>query len=479
MTPRHAILFALLPLAACSLQPVYERPALPVPASFPSGGIYPLPANAPLPVVRYQDIFGDARLQTLIAQALANNRDLRIAAANIAQTRALYRIQRAGLLPEVDAGAGISRVDRGSAGSTNTGAASRSTTYTANVGLTAFEIDLFGRVQSLGDAALNRYFATEAAAQATRLALVGDVADAWLSYAGDKSLLAIAERTADSAGKAVELTRRRLQGGVAPRIDLRQSELVLATAQSDLARLRTALAQDVNALQLLLGAPVDPALLPASIEAAGDTLAVLPSGLDSAVLLRRPDVAEAEYKLRAANADIGAARAELFPRVSLTAVVGFASNTLGALFSSGAFNYQVAPGISVPIFRAGAGQANVAASQAQRDALVANYERAIQAAFRDVADALARRGTIEAQWAADQRLVQASQDNQMLATARYRSGVDSFLQSLDAQRSLYTAERTLVQTALTRASNRVAVYRALGGDSLVQSQQASADLQAR
>ena len=464
---RHGLWIAMLSLAACSLQPVYERPAPPVPASFPSGGVYPLAAGEPIPAVRYQDVFVDDRLQALVAQALANNRDLRVAAANLARTRALYRIQRAGLLPEIDAQAGVSQVDRGSSrGGTGTATGTRSTTFTADVGITAFEIDLFGRVRSLGDAALNRYFATEAAAQATRLTLVGDVADAWLLYASDRSLLAIAERTADSAGKSVELTRRRLRGGVTPRIDLRQAELVLATAQSDLARLQTALAQDVNALQLLLGAPVDPALLPDSIEVAGGTLVELPTGLDSAVLLRRPDVAEAEYNLRAANADIGAARAELFPRVSLTAVVGFASNTLGSLFSSGAFNYQVAPGISFPIFRAGAGQANVEASRAQREALVASYERSIQTAFREVSDALARRGTIAAQLAADRRLLEASQDNFRLADARYRTGVDSFLQSLDAQRSLYSAERTLVQTALARASNRVAVYRALGGDRL-------------
>ncbi len=467
---RSALFTALLPLAACSLQPVYERPALPVPASFPGGGVYPPPATPQPPVVRFHDIFRDGRLQALITQALVNNRDLRIAAANIVQTRALYRIQRAGLLPEVDVSSGISRVGRASTGTATTGTAAgptASTSYTADIGINAFEIDLFGRVRSLSDAALHRFLATDAAAQATRLTLVGDIADAWLTSASDKSLLGIAERTAESAGRSVELTRRRLQGGVAPRTDLRQAELVLATAQSDLAQLRTALAQDLNALQLLVGAPVDPALLPDSIEAAGDTLAVMPAGLDSTVLLRRPDVAEAEYNLRAANADIGAARAELFPRVSLTALVGFASGTLGSLFSRDAFNYQVGPGVSYPIFRAGAGRANVVATQAQRDALVATYERAIQTAFRDVADALARRGTIDAQFDADQRLVEASQDNARLSDARYRTGVDSFLQSLDAQRSLYTAQRTLVRTELARASNRVAVYRALGGDNLV------------
>ncbi|MDQ2778707.1 MAG: efflux transporter outer membrane subunit [Pseudomonadota bacterium] len=456
----------LLSLTACSLQPVYERPPLPVPAALPEGGVYALAGAVAPPVVRYQDVYTDPRLQKLVERALLNNRDLRTAAANIERTRALYRIQRAALLPEVDANAGVSRIDRGTARGGTSGAATTSNTYSVDVGSTAFELDLFGRVRSLGDAALNRYFATDAAAQSTRLALVGDIGVAWLTYASDSSLLAIAERTAESAGRSVELTRRRLQGGVAPRIDVRQAELVLATAQSDVARQRTALAQDVNALQLLLGEPVDPALLPGSIDSAADTLADLPSGLDSAVLLRRPDVAQAEYNLRAANADIGAARAALFPRVSLTAVVGFASNTLGSLFSSGAFNYQLGPGIRYPIFQAGAGLANVEASRAQRDGLVASYERSIQNAFRDVADALARRGTIDEQLAASRRLVEASQDNFRLADARYRNGVANFLQSLDAQRSLYTAERTLAQTRLTQGLNRVAVYRALGGDTL-------------
>ncbi|MEO5733871.1 MAG: efflux transporter outer membrane subunit [Rubrivivax sp.] len=463
-------------LAGCSLQPIYERPPLPVPPQLPSGGVYPLANGEPVPVVRWQDVFTDPRLQRLIDRALLDNRDLRVAAASIARTQALYRIQRASLLPEIDAQAGVTRAERSSsgtttmAGSTGTSRASAgstvSSTYSVNVGTTAFEIDLFGRVRSLGDAALNRYFATEAAAQTTRLLLVGAVADAWLTYASDRSLLAIAERTAESAGRSVELTRQRLRGGVAPRTDLRQAELILATAQADLARLQTALAQDVHALQLLVGSPVGAGLLPESIEAAGLTLSDVPAGLDSAVLLRRPDVAQAEYNLLAANADIGVARAELFPRVSLTAVVGFASNTLGSLFDSGAFTWQVAPGIRYPIFRAGAAQATVEASRAQRDGLVASYERTIQTAFREVADALARRGTIDAQLAAGQRLLEASLDNFRLSDARYRNGVSSYLQTLDAQRSLYTAERSLVQTVLAQASMRVAFYRTLGGDQL-------------
>ena len=230
----------------------------------------------------------------------------------------------------------------------------------------------------------------------------------------------------------------------------------------------TALAQDVNALQLLVGAPVDAALLPASIEEAAATVAELPAGLDSAILLRRPDVVEAEYSLRAANAEIGAARAELFPRISLTGLIGLASNALSGLFTGGAFNYSAGANASYSIFRAGAGKANVAVTKAQRDAAVATYEKAIQTAFREVADALARRGTITDQLNATVALRAAAADNFQLSDKRYRGGIDSYLQSLDAQRSLYSAERTLVNTQLTRAANLVTLYRVLGGDSLVE-----------
>jgi len=239
---------------------------------------------------------------------------------------------------------------------------------------------------------------------------------------------------------------------------------VLTTAQSDLAQQTTAVAQDVNALQLLVGAPIAPALLPASIDEAAKSFAELPAGLDSGILLRRPDVVQAEYELRAANAEIGAARAALFPRISLTALAGFASGPLGSLFTGGAFNYSVAPSVNYPIFRAGAGKAGVRQSEAQRDAALATYEKTIQTAFREVSDALARRGTIDAQTAAQRALTAAATDNYRLSDARYRGGIDTFLQSLDAQRSLYSAQRSLIATELVAASNRVTLYRVLGGD---------------
>jgi multidrug efflux system outer membrane protein len=509
LTARPLALLAATALSACSLAPKFVRPDLPVPPSWPVGDAYLRQSEAPLPSVTYRDIFRDQRLQRIIDQALVNNRDLRIAVANIEATRAQYRIQRADLLPQVDASAsysyrrtgssgvttgvpvgtgGNNGVGNGGVGSGGTGTgvgtggtggannggtgtggttnfSSNRSTFSTQLAATSFEIDLFGRVRSLTNAALNRYFAQEATARATRLTLVADIANAWVTYGSDASLLKIAEDTAASARRSVQLTRARLAGGVSPRTDVRQAEQVLETALADLAQQRTLVAQDVNALQLLVGAPIDATLLPSSIDDAARNLAELPAGLDSGILLRRPDVVQAEYSLRAANAEIGAARAELFPRVALTAVVGFASTALRTLFTGGAFNYSVAPNVSYPIFRAGAGRAGVEYSQAQRDAALGTYEKTIQTAFQEVSDALARRGTISDQLAANQRFLNAAADTLQLANARYQGGIDTYLTSLDAQRSLYTAQRTLVQTQLTRASNLVTLYQTLGGDS--------------
>jgi len=508
-SPLPAILLAATALSGCSMAPKYVQPALPVPASWPVGDAYLRQSEAALPSVRYSDIFRDARLQRLIAQALANNRDLRVAAANIAATRAQYRIQRASLLPQVDATGRYSYTDRGSGGAASqavgnggtgtgtggtgtgtggvgtggtgtgvgtggtggsivTGSGGNGSAWSVNLGTTAFELDLFGRVRSLTGAALDRYFATEAGARATRLTLVGDIADAWLNYGADQSLLAIAQQTAASAERSVTLTRARLEGGIAPRTDLRQAEQVLATAQADLAQQKTAVAQDVNALQLLVGAPIETSLLPTSIEEAAPTIATLPAGLDSGILLRRPDVVQAEYQLRATNGQIGAARAALFPRISLTGLVGFASTALSSLFSGGSFNYSVAPSVSYPIFQAGAGVAGVRYSEAQRDAALATYEKTIQTAFQETADALARQGTIADQLGANRRFLTAAADTYRLTEASYRGGITPFLNTLDAQRSLYSAQRTVIATQLTAASNRVSLYRVLGGDSLLE-----------
>ena len=441
-------------LAACSMEPPLPLSPLPVPPSWPAGDPYLLQSEAPLPAVTYRDVFRDPRLQTLIVQALANNRDLRVAAANIASARAQVRITRASQLPQLDA----------TGRATVTGDAGN---YALGLSIPSFEIDLFGRLRSLTRADQQRLVATEAGARAVRLALVGDIADGWLAYAADSSLLGIAADTTASAEKSVRLTKSRLDGGIAPKTDLLQAQQVLETAKLDLARQRSLKAQDVNLLQLLVGAPIDPANLPASIEQAAATIAPLPAGLDSRVLLRRPDVVQAEFELRAANAEIGAARAAMFPTISLTSLLGLASSTLSGLFSSGSFAWSAGANATYPIFRAGAGRARVAQSEAQRNAALASYEKAIQTAFREVADALADRGTMAEQLRASGANVAAAAETLRLVNARYRGGIDPYLTTLDAQRSLYAAQRGRVVVARSQANNAVALYRALGADSFI------------
>jgi multidrug efflux system outer membrane protein len=452
-----AALVALLAGGCTTLEPAYVQPDAAIPASWPAGDSYLRQSEAALPAVTYQHIFRDPRMQTLVAQALVNNRDLMIAAANIAAAREQYHIRRADRFPEVDAAAGATIQSREDG-------SGLSADYTAGVSVPSFELDLFGRIRSQSHAALNRYLGTEAGARATRLTLVADIATAWLTYGADSTLLQIARDTEIAAEKSVRLTRLRLKGGVAPRTDLRQAEQILAQARADLADQRTALAQDVNLLQLLVGAPVEASLLPRSIEEAAGTVAAVPAGTDSYVLLRRPDVVQAEFELRAANADIGAARAALFPRISLNALLGFAGGSIGALFSS--LGVSAGADAAYTIFNAGAGRANVRLTEAQRAAAVATYQRTIQTAFREVSDALARQGTLNDLLAARQMQKAAAGDTYVLTEARYREGIDPFLNVLDAQRSYYAAQRTQALGRLTAALNQVDLYQALGGDSL-------------
>ena len=456
---RKAAPLAAFLLAGCmSMEPAYVQPDPSVPASWPVGDAYLRQSEAELPTVNYREIFRDPQLQQLIEQGLAGNRDLAAAAANIAAARARFRIQRAELFPQVDASIGASGAETDGGGTSGD--------FAAGIGIPSFEIDLFGRIRSLSKAELNRYFASEAAARATRLALVADIAVGWLTYGADASLLAIAEDTAASARRSVVLTRARLEGGIAPRTDLRQAELVLRGAEASVARQRTALAQDINLLQLLVGAPIDPALLPKSIEQAAPTIHPLPAGVSSLVLLRRPDVMESEYRLRAANAEIGAARAALFPRISLTGLLGLASSSLSGLFSGGAFGWNASADATYSVFRAGAGIAGVRLNQAQRDAAIANYQKAIQTAFREVNDALARQGTAGDELRAREAQQASAADNYRLSEARYRAGIDNFLLTLDSQRTYFAAQQTLVQMRLESATNLVDLYRALGGDAL-------------
>jgi multidrug efflux system outer membrane protein len=455
---RAIAMIALLATGCATMEPAYVRPDPAVPPSWPVGDPYLIQSEIGLPALTYSQVFQDPRLQTLVAQGLINNRDLMVAASNIAAAREQYRIQRANQLPTLDANAGVT--------ASGDKSDSVSAQYQAGVSVPNFELDLFGRLRSLTKVQFERYLATEAGARATRLTLVSDIASAWLTQAADQSLLLIAKETATSAEKSVKLTRLRLEGGVAPRTDLSQAEQIEAQAQADLARQRTAIAQDVNALQLLVGAPIDPRLLAGSIDEAFGSITPVPAGLDSYVLLRRPDVVQAEYDLRAANAQIGAARAALLPKITLTGLLGFASTALTSLFTS--VGWSVGADAAYTIFQSGAGHANLRLSKAQRDAAIATYQKTIQTAFREVADALARRGTINDEIAARQRQQVATADTYTLTEARYRAGIDPFLTVLDAQRSYYSSQQLLVQTKLTAAQNIVDLYQAIGGDTLLQ-----------
>ncbi len=458
---RALLLAGTLALAGCSLAPKTVLPAPPVPQSWPVGDAYLQQSEAALPILSYKSVFTDPRLQLLTDQALANNRDLRVAYANVAAARAQVRVTRSGQFPElgINAGAGYSDSGTGTANGGGSG------DFSLRGGITAFELDLFGRLANATEADRNRALGTEAASRTVRLALIANLAEAWATYGADRDLLKIAEDTAANARESVRLTKARLDGGVAPRTDLRQAEQILATAEDSIAQQRTALAQDENLIRLLVGGDIDRALLPASLTEVTQAIVSLPAGVSSEILLRRPDVIEAEYGLRAANADIGVARARLFPSISLTGLLGFASNALGSLFDSGSFNWSAGGDATATIFDAGGRRAGVAVSEAQRDAALAGYEGAIQTAFREVADALAVQGTISERARAAAANSAAAADTATLTDARYKGGVDSFLSSLDAQRSLYSARRSEIGTQLLLVSTRIALFRTLGGDS--------------
>ena len=471
-----ATALALLASACSTMEPKLATPDPAIPLSWPAGDATLRQSEASLPALTYREVFRDGRLQTLIGEALVNNRDLMAASANIQAALEQYHIQRAQQFPQLNAAGGITLTgERGGSGSGSGSSGGNgngsngdgvSASYSAGLTVPSFEIDLFGRLRSLTKAQLEQYLATEAGARSTRLTLVADVADAWLNYATDSSLLLIAQETVKSAQQSVRLTRLRLDAGVAPRLDLDQAQLILTQAQADVAQQTAQVSQDVDALQLLVGAPIPPSLLPRSIDDAAPRIGELPAGVDSYILLRRPDVVQAEYRLRSANADIGAARAELFPRITLTGLLGFASNALLKLFTGSAFGWSAGANASYTIFQTGAGHANVRLSEAQRNAALANYQKAVQTAFRDVSDALARRATMDQQLAAAQGQQSAAADNYLLTEARYKAGIDPFLDVLVAQRAYYTAQNSLVQTKATASHNRVDLYQALGGDPL-------------
>jgi len=456
-------LTAMLLLGGCDLAPAYNRPGLPAPASLPAGGTYPA-ANAATAAsdIAWQDFFVDPSLRQVISEGLANNRDLRVALANVQAARAQYRVQRADLLPTIGANAGATYAKTAQA-EVFPGQSRTSHIYQANAGFSAFEIDLFGRVRNLTKAALDQYLATEEGARATRITLISEIASAYLTMAADQDQLKISQDTLDSFKQTVDLTTAQFQHGVISELEVRQAQTNYEQARYDIAALQTQIARDQNALNLLVGTTVTADLLPTGLSDRTFTLAQIPAGISSDVLLQRPDVLQAEDQLKAQYANIGAARAAFFPQISLTALAGTLSTGLSGLFDHGSYTYQVAPTASQTIFDFGRNAANLKFAKASRDAALATYEKSIQTAFREVADALAERGTIDEQLRARTTRAEAAGTAYKLSDARYRSGVDPFLTTLDAQRTAYAAQQNLVQTRLDAAANLVELYRALGG----------------
>jgi multidrug efflux system outer membrane protein len=450
-----------LTLAGCmSLAPKYERPAAPVAPAFPelpkSGGTTLPTATSQAPSsLEWQRFFADARLRQLIELSLANNRDLRVAIGNIEQARAQYRITRADRVPTVSA------IVSGNRQTTGEDAPIQSV-YQAGFGVSNFELDLFGRVRNLSQAALAQFLATEEARKTTQISLIASVANTYLTMLADDELLAITQQTVKTREESDRLTRLRFENGVVSKLELQQSASLVETARATLAQFQRQRAQDANLLTLLVGQPIPDNLAPGATLATTE-LPDLPAGLPSDLLIARPDIRAAEQQLVAANANIGAARANYFPRISLTGSVGSASTELSGLFKSGSFGWTFAPQAILPIFDLGRVSAGVDAARAGRDIAVAQYEQSIQTAFREVADALAGQATYSEQLRAQRAVAIAEQDRFNLSDLRYRSGAASYLDLLDAQRSLFQAQQAAVQANLARLQNQVTLYRVLGG----------------
>jgi multidrug efflux system outer membrane protein len=458
-------LAAAAALTGCSLIPTYERPATPVDAAYPQGDAYRGSAGdaqvAPAVELGWRDYFADPRLRRLIEVSLENNRDLRVAALNVEAYRAQYRIQRADLFPEVGA-TGQGTRQRVPADLSTTGQRVISSQYGVSLGTTAWEIDLFGRLRSLSDAALQQYFASEEARRSTQIALVASVANAYLTMRADEAQLQVTRDTLGTYERTYNLTRRSFEEGVASRLDLRQSQTQVENARASLARYTRLVAQDANALTLLLGTAM-PADLPEGLSLYQKLVADVPAGMPSDLLQNRPDILAAEHRLLSANADIGAARAAFFPRITLTASGGTASRQLSGLFDAGSGTWLFSPQITLPIFTAGSLRASLDYAKVQKDINVATYERTVQSAFREVSDGLAARGTYTDQLQAQLRLVEASEDYFRLAEGRYRTGVDSYLTLLDAQRQLFNAQQALIDARFNQLTSEVNLYKALGG----------------
>jgi multidrug efflux system outer membrane protein len=453
----------LIFLGGCTLAPKYTRPEAPIPDKWPTGEAYKEvktePGASAAMELRWQEFFTDERLRKIIEMALNNNRDLRLAALNVERARALYGIKRDELFPTLDA-IGSASKSRSASDLTRPGEPRTTERYSVDLGI-SWEIDLFGRIRSLKDQALEEYLATKEARRSVQILLISEVANAYLTLAMEKEALKIAQATLDTQQSAYELIKRRYSAGIASELDLQRAQTQVDAARGDVARYTQLAAQAENALNLLVGAPVPGDLLPSDLNSVKPPKEVS-AGVSSEVLLRRPDILSAEHRLKGANANIGAARAAFFPRISLTAAIGTASKELSGLFGSGSGTWSYAPQVIMPIFDARTWSA-LDATKAEREIILAQYEKAIQAAFREVADALAVQGTVEEQLKAQESLVNAAARTYDLSYARYTKGIDSYLNVLDAQRSLYGAQQGLVAVRLLRLTNLVTLYKVLGG----------------
>ena len=446
-----------LVLSGCStLEPRSTEVAPAIPSQWPATATTGAVTAAPMEVadIGWRDFFVDQRLQALIAQSLDNNRDLRVAVLNVEKARAQYRIQHADRVPAVGAQGQMTRTG---------GDAPVTEQFSANLGVVQFELDLFGRVRNLSQAALQQYFSEAANRRSAQLSLVAEVANAWLTLGADNEQLRIAQATLASYEDSLRLAEARHQLGGASSLELSQTRTLVETARTDVARFAGQVAQDRNALVLLAGGPVDDTLLPATEVTEVAAVRPLPAGVPGEVLLRRPDVMAAEHALLSANANIGAARAAFFPSISLTGSIGSASSELSNLFDSGTRAWSFVPTLNLPIFQGGKLRANLGVATANRDIALAQYEKAIQSGFREAADALALNESLDAQLASQQALMAAATQAQTLSQARYDAGLDSFVTLLDARRTAYTARKSLVSTQLAQQSNQVALYKVLGG----------------
>ena len=451
-------------LSGCSLIPDYQRPDAPVAADWPQGEAYGEAAregSTAAADLQWQSFFRDQALRQLVQTALENNRDLRVAALNVESYRALYRVQRAEQFPSISADGSGTR-QRVPGDLSQAGKATTSGQYSATLGVSAWELDFFGRLRSLSDQALQQYLATEQAARSTQISLVASVATAYLQWQADMALLKLTQDTLETYEASYQLTQRSFDVGVSDALSLSQARTSVDSARVSLAQYQRQVAQDRNALILLLGTNL-PADLPQGLALDSELLESVPAGLPSDLLQRRPDLLQAEYQLKAANANIGAARAAFFPSISLTANAGTSSSQLSGLFDSGSGSWLFQPQISIPIFNAGRLSANLDYAELQKDVQVAQYEKSIQTAFQEVADQLAARTTYREQLKAQRALLESTESYYELAERRYRTGVDSYLTLLDSQRQLFSVRQQLISDRLAQLTSEVELYKALGG----------------